>query len=418
MRDRIVLDQAWALEAIYAVFEREGGAYERIRAQRGRFTLADLTTTAWRGRGDDERALFLDMMRACGVCFRLDRHSGAKTRRRAISRRNCCPSARDVEADIRRDMGHRPADPRARLSLSPSCMTGSSAALIAEIGDIAGPEAVYWRDGVTVYETTTRARAPIEQTSQADCERRNHWCRRAAATRRICWRGSANASSKRSQRLGLEGQAEAAAPPAPPETKPMDFGRDPAERSRIYVSYAWADDDDPTREEKVDEICAEADKRGVKIIRDKDAMKRGDDISDFMQRLGKGDLVYVFLSDKYLKSPFCMFELFEIWRNSKQDEAEFKRRSAALCAAGREDLDAEGATQLYASYWDDELEKLKATLKGRDPDRLLGERDYEALPPHARVRASCRRHPRAVRGTLQPKTFEGFLEYGFEDLPK
>ena len=25
-------------------------------------------------------------------------------------------------------------------------------ALIADIGDIAGPEAVYWRDGVTVYE--------------------------------------------------------------------------------------------------------------------------------------------------------------------------------------------------------------------------------------------------------------------------
>ena len=80
MRDRIVLDQAWALEAIYAVFAR-GAAYKLDPRNGGRFTLADLATTAWRGRGPDERALFLDMMRACGVCFRLDRQGRSETTR-------------------------------------------------------------------------------------------------------------------------------------------------------------------------------------------------------------------------------------------------------------------------------------------------------------------------------------------------
>jgi internalin A len=51
--------------------------------------------------------------------------------------------------------------------------------------------------------------------------------------------------------------------------------------------------------------------------RDKDEMKHGDRISDFMDRIGEGDLVYVFLSDKYLKSPFCMYELHAIWRNGR-----------------------------------------------------------------------------------------------------
>jgi internalin A len=102
MRGRIVLDQAWALEAIYAVFEREGGAYERIRRQHGRFTLADLTTTAWRGRGDDERALFLDMMRACGVSFRLDRPGAEGETTRYIAP-ELLPERADVEADILRD---------------------------------------------------------------------------------------------------------------------------------------------------------------------------------------------------------------------------------------------------------------------------------------------------------------------------
>jgi internalin A len=68
MQDRIVLDQAWALEAIYAVFERSD-AYYRIKSDRGRFRPSDLAATAWRDRSEADRALFLEMMRECGVCF-------------------------------------------------------------------------------------------------------------------------------------------------------------------------------------------------------------------------------------------------------------------------------------------------------------------------------------------------------------
>ena len=31
-----------------------------------------------------------------------------------------------------------------------------------------------------------------------------------------------------------------------------------------------------------------------------------------MRAIGEGDRIFVVLSDKYLKSPFCMYELFEI----------------------------------------------------------------------------------------------------------
>ena len=49
-------------------------------------------------------------------------------------------------------------------------------------------------------------------------------------------------------------------------------------------------------------------------------------ISDFMRQIGEGDRVFIFLSDKYLRSPYCMFELFELWRNSRQNKDEFLRR--------------------------------------------------------------------------------------------
>ena len=72
-------------------------------------------------------------------------------------------------------------------------------------------------------------------------------------------------------------------------------------------------------------------KRGVKIIRDKTAMRFGDSISKFMIRLAHGDRIFVFLSAKYLKSAFCMNELHQIWRNCSEDGANFIDRTRITC---------------------------------------------------------------------------------------
>ena len=55
-------------------------------------------------------------------------------------------------------------------------------------------------------------------------------------------------------------------------------------------------------------------------------MTFGDSIAKFMKDIGQGDRIFVFLSDKYLKSPFCMFELFEIWRTCRLNEVELTKR--------------------------------------------------------------------------------------------
>jgi internalin A len=88
-----------------------------------------------------------------------------------------------------------------------------------------------------------------------------------------------------------------------------------------YVSYAWGDDRTPegrARKEIVDQLCDAAEAEGHHILRDKDVLSLGDSISAFMRQIGAGDRIFVILSDKYLRSPFCMFELSEIWRTSKQ----------------------------------------------------------------------------------------------------
>ncbi len=96
-----------------------------------------------------------------------------------------------------------------------------------------------------------------------------------------------------------------------------------------FVSYAWGDDTEDGREREVfvNRLCDAAAAKGVAIIRDKTAMHPGDRISKFMERIGRGDGIFVFLSDKYLKSTYCMTELFDVWRNCRQEDSAFIERT-------------------------------------------------------------------------------------------
>ncbi|MGH1353187.1 MAG: COR domain-containing protein [Methyloligellaceae bacterium] len=67
--NKIILDQQWALEAIYAVLDRDA-TYNIIKQRNGRFTRSDLGHFLWNKKySEEEQELFLQMMISCGVCF-------------------------------------------------------------------------------------------------------------------------------------------------------------------------------------------------------------------------------------------------------------------------------------------------------------------------------------------------------------
>jgi TIR domain len=83
-------------------------------------------------------------------------------------------------------------------------------------------------------------------------------------------------------------------------------------KPEIFVSYSWGDDsseDAWKRAEVVDRLCETLDKDGWHILRDSNVLRSGELISGFMKRIGLADHVIVVLSDKYLRSPYCMTEL-------------------------------------------------------------------------------------------------------------
>ena len=67
--DAIILDQAWALKAVYAVFDRESKAFKNIERYGGRFRRSDLAEWVWQKHRVKEQELFLSFMKQCGICF-------------------------------------------------------------------------------------------------------------------------------------------------------------------------------------------------------------------------------------------------------------------------------------------------------------------------------------------------------------
>lgn len=78
---------------------------------------------------------------------------------------------------------------------------------------------------------------------------------------------------------------------------------------KIFISYSWANKD------IADMIDEDFSKLGFNLTRDERDLKYKDSIKQFMQQIGKHDYVIMLISDSYLKSENCMYEVMEVMRN-------------------------------------------------------------------------------------------------------
>ena len=65
---QIILDQSWAIMAVYTLFKRDGIYYELLTAKKGKFSPSDLEKY-WRAYSREEQALFLSFMESCEIIF-------------------------------------------------------------------------------------------------------------------------------------------------------------------------------------------------------------------------------------------------------------------------------------------------------------------------------------------------------------
>ncbi len=118
----------------------------------------------------------------------------------------------------------------------------------------------------------------------------------------------------------------------------------------IFLSYAWN-----TEEEFIKSLYKSL-KRKFNILIDNEDMENQGRISKFMTEIGKGKIIIVALSDKYLKSPFCMNELYEIYVNAGMNADTFAKRVFPIRLEDI-NLSNKDVVNKYQLYWKAEKEK-------------------------------------------------------------
>ncbi len=428
--DRIILDQGWALDAIYAIFHRTK-CYRHIRASGGRFTRLLLDATVWSGYAEEEQRLFLSMMRSCGICF-VHRGRGETDDETQYVAPDLLPDRDAVQTEL--DEKWDPTAPCEEVVYTYSfAHAGLMRSLTARIGAEARINAIYWQGGVCAYEATTRSHAIIEYETLEEWRSRLRLRTQGGRAALLLGRLASWIDDQNSQ-LGIQPEEVAgrdrsrqARPariaadrafshPERPNEQLLAFVESPASKTEYFISYAWCDDttEGMHREDIVDQICARAEERGTKIMRDKQALATGDSISRFMARIGEGHRIFVILSAKYLRSPFCMTELFEIWRTSQQSDEAFRKRIRVFAL---DDVRIGTSVERiqHAKHWNTEFEALKSEF--RENAALCGiaaSRDLQLMQRFAHETADILA---LIADMVQPRTIDELEKYGLDDPP-
>jgi internalin A len=412
-RGRIVLDQGWALDAIYAVFDRKQ-VYQELRRQHGRFTRTLLAMLVWQDKSDAEQELLLGMMQSCGMCFRHRRFDGSNDEYIAP---DLLPD-RDAVAATLAARWRDDAPGETAVFCYGLLHGGLIRQIMSAIGEIAGVDALYWRGGLCTYEAETRSRLRIDE------EMTGAW----DGLIRVQTQGGQAAAllqkiipliEKAQAQIGLKPiSVERSSPERerqPQETK-LSFRQEKPDVPEWYVSYAWGDGtpEGRKREAIVDRLCAAATARKLVIQRDKNVLGPGDSVSAFMKRIGAGDRVFVILSEKYLRSEFCMFELSEIWDASRRNSDDFRRRVRVYVA---DDVKVwkPGDRREWAKHWKREYEAAKSFAQTEGSETLGIEGQRQLLHMH-RFYTEVYDILFTLADIVQPRSFEDLERYGFADL--
>ena len=113
--------------------------------------------------------------------------------------------------------------------------------------------------------------------------------------------------------------------------------------SNIFLSYAWAN------KNIADIIDNDFKNIGVYVQRDiRDVPYRGD-LEEYMQRAAKSDFVLVILSDEYLKSINCMYEVIEVLNTHQLD------KKVLPVLNNVPDIFNQNVRKLYYDYWKNKI---------------------------------------------------------------
>jgi len=440
--NRILLDQSWALDAVYAVFER-GSTYPQIKANDGRFWPSLLAASVWRDYEPEAQRLFLSLMCTCSIVFPYCQADAALGLEAEYLAPDLLPPRSSPQV-IRQLRGRwQGSDPSLTLTYTYSFLHGGLVrALLCDLGDHAGDGGVYWRYGAWVYDARQGCIALLEQQMENDragsitirfqgdgsTELADWFQQRLAERNRqfgypdlqpICSGPLASQALVGENRLRLDrsdGGEASAAPPPELVPAPVEAFHKPSRE--VFISYAWGDDSPEGRERQriVDRLVDALRKNPepIEVRIDREVMRPGELISAFMDRLAAADRVIVVISAKYLRLEYCMYELFMLYQNCRKKAGDFHRRIIPIILPDAGISERTATRFKPVLYWKQEALELGAIV---DANRLqVGTSRHDKYRLIHEFACNSSDMIEYLYDQLQPRDYDRQMEESFPEL--
>jgi internalin A len=370
---QIILDQQWALDAIYTVCDRQRTLPHLMGD--GKFTRDHLKLLAWDKFSDDEQRLFLDMMVSCGICFSTRQLNPGQepaeyeyiapdwlpgfSARATLHSREKSPS--DAEATARFHFLHE----------------GIVRSLLAKVGKQFGDNAIYWKYGFWFRSEASELLAQVnwdapESSSLAGKISLKAWGPNSDKLITAVLETLSRVTTGSKPEIEQPGAKlkEVAEPHFVDvrgvEALPVARSTTVKDDRRVFISYAWGDqsEDGQRREKLVDGMWHKLKEWGHDPFQDKKQMSYGDLITDAIKQAGVMPRVVGVLSAKYFKSVHCMSEMGECYLNCGLRDDLFLLRFNPVSLEDAKFYTDDEREQLE-TYWHDELTKLLEKLRTR-----------------------------------------------------
>ncbi len=128
----------------------------------------------------------------------------------------------------------------------------------------------------------------------------------------------------------------------------------------LFMSYCWAES------EIAEKIYKDLVQIGVSILKDNHQLDYKDSIKSFMNSIRDSDYAIILISDDYLKSKNCIYELLQLLK-----EKEYKNKILPIITEGTKIYAAADRIR-YIKFWEQKCEELKEALGTINPVNSLG----------------------------------------------
>jgi internalin A len=325
-------------------------------------------------------------------------------------------------------------------------------ALLCDVGNHAGEAGVYWRYGAWVYDAQEGCIALLEQQTLDDHEGEIS-IRFQGTTSSALAQWFSQRLAERNRQFGYTHlrptiSGTLASPDLAMEHQDLIFNEQdeavveegeadrgasksflpklsavPAETfhksgREVFISYARGDQTPEGKERQriVDEIIQALANhpQQINVRIDRDELRPGQLISAFMDRLAAADRVIVVISAKYLRSEYCMYELFKIYQNCRKQAEDFQRRIIPIVLPDARHSGRLAARLKLAAEWNQQLNELKPLfLDNPAVFGVSGYQEYLLIDEFARNSSDMLKY---LHDQLQPRDYDRQIEEGFTEL--